>query len=312
MLLLSSWTMTNPPGSFLRSPRGFQPLHFAGGVMPAPHRRTRGCASLVALATMDLTIFGQHLLDPYFIAGAYTVSLGTALILVLLERRLWTEAWQREFVKPETRSLYLSAVRANLLNYLVLAPAAKGVATAWMLSQGSYLPDFVSMAGLLACQAIGYALAHAWMHLPDNYQWTGHKYHHRFNDKTFVRPVSANATTWVEFLIAYAIPFVIGTALFRPSRVATDAVILAVSFANLCIHTPCDVLPMSWAPGFLVSNSKHFFHHEKDVTRFLSAPVLDLDWALGLKSRRKGEGKRKELPAPLVQHPQQDTKGEEG
>jgi hypothetical protein len=61
-----------------------------------------------------------------------------------------------------------------------------------------------------------------------------------------------------------------------------------------------------------VSNSKHFFHHEKDVTRFFSAPVLDLDWALGLTSIRKREVKRKELPAPRVQHPQQDTKGEEG
>ena len=257
---------------------------------PQPQRwflGRRSCAAaFTPLAKPDLTIFGQDMLDPSFIASAYTVSVATAVLLILLERRLWTAAWRREFVQPSTRSLYFSAVRANLLNYLILAPVAKGVSTAWVLSQGSFLPDPIAAVGVLVCQAVGYALAHAWMHSPANYRWTGHKYHHQFNEKTFVRPVSANATTWVEFALAYAVPFVVGIALFRPSRIAADAVILAVSLANLCIHTPADVLPMQWAPKLLVSNDKHFFHHERDVTRFLSAPILDVDSALGLTGSR--------------------------
>ena len=181
---------------------------------PRPQRwflRRRSCAAaFTPLAKPDLTIFGQDMLDPSFIASAYTVSVATAVLLILLERRLWTAAWRREFVQPSTRSLYFSAVRANLLNYLILAPVAKGVSTAWVLSQGSFLPDPIAAVGVLVCQAIGYALAHAWMHSPANYRWTGHKYHHQFNEKTFVRPVSANATTWVEFSLAYAVPFVVG------------------------------------------------------------------------------------------------------
>jgi hypothetical protein len=32
-----------------------------------------------------------------------------------------------------------------------------------------------------------------------------------------------------------------------------------------------------WAPPGLVSNWKHLYHHEKDKTKFFSAPIIDLD-----------------------------------
>jgi hypothetical protein len=39
--------------------------------------------------------------------------------------------------------------------------------------------------------------------------------------------------------------------------------------------------------GFLVTNTKHLYHHERDVTKFMSAPILDLDRPLGLKRAGK-------------------------
>ena len=280
----------SPAGLCWQAPTGATGAcrRFAGGAC-RPSPLSAGAAPPVALA-----LFGQDVLDPAFVAGAYTVSFGTACLLVAFEALLWDDAWRRELEdKPGVRELYASAVRANLLNYLVLAPAGKGTATAWVLAMGHTLPSWVSLPGLLMCQAVGYALAHDFMHRPANYAWTGHKFHHRFDGNTFVRPISANAVTWVEFLIAYVIPLVAGIVVFRPSKPVADAVILAVSFANLCIHTPQRILPMPWAPRWLVTNDKHLFHHEQDVTRYFSAPIFDLDGPLRLTRRaRTREGRQ--------------------
>ena len=221
-----------------------------------------------------------------FILGAYSVSAFTFCFLLAFETMLWDQSWRAEFEKPRTRALWWSGVRSSLLNYVFLAPAAKGLATAFVMSRAApYLNPCLAFPGVLLCQAVGYALAHEFMHRPQHYRWTGHQYHHQFNEKTFVRPISANAVTAVEFLIAYAIPLMVGIVLFRPSPVVADSIICAVSLANLCIHTPEKVLPMRCAPPGLVSNRKHLYHHQVDVTRFLSAPIIDLDdWlrSLGL------------------------------
>jgi sterol desaturase/sphingolipid hydroxylase (fatty acid hydroxylase superfamily) len=246
----------------------------------ARRRKLRQPAAAMSMPTL----FGQELTYG-FMLGAYTVSIGTAFFLVVLERLLWDDAWKEQFAQPHTSAMYWSGLRANLLNYLLLAPAAKGIATAWVMSQAAYLHPCIAFPGTLLCQAVGYALAHNWMHRPENYRWTGHRYHHQFHNKSFLRPISANAVTWVEFLIAYAIPLMAGIVLFRPSPVVTNAVILTVSFANLCIHTPETLLPMNWAPSFMVSNRKHFYHHNVDGTKFLSAPIADLDKVLGLRTK---------------------------
>lgn len=231
------------------------------------------------------TLVGQEITIS-FILGAYTVSIGTACVLLLLELLLWDEEWKRQFAQPNIRALYWSGVRTNLLNYLLLAPAAKGLATAWVASQaGAYTNAAVAFVGLLACQAVGYGLVHEWMHRPENYSWTGHKFHHRFNDKTFVRPISANAVTWIEFVAAYAIPLMAGILICRPAPLVADLVILSVSLANLVIHTPEKVLSMRGAPTVLVTNKKHLYHHQVDSAKFFSAPILDLDRVLGLRDR---------------------------
>jgi hypothetical protein len=245
-------------------------------------------------------LFGQEVTGG-FILGAYQVSIFTFCFLFASETMLWDQSWRAEFEKSRTRALWWSGVRSSLLNYLFLAPAAKGLATAFVMSRTvPYLNPCLAFPGVLLCQAVGYAAAHEFMHRPQHYKWTGHYYHHQFNEKTFVRPISANAVTPVEFLIAYAIPLMAGIVLFRPSPGVADAVIFAVSLANLCIHTPERVLPMHrWAPPGLVSNRKHLYHHEKDTTKFFSAPIIDLDdWLrLGLpvaeSPRRKGESPRR-------------------
>ena len=73
-----------------------------------------------------------------------------------------------------------------------------------------------------------------------------------------------------------------GVAIFKPNVETARDVTLIISATNLLIHTPSRVLPMDAMPSWLVTNLKHFHHHEKDGRRHYSAPILDLDSVLGL------------------------------
>jgi len=55
-----------------------------------------------------------------------------------------------------------------------------------------------------------------------------------------------------------------------------DAVILTVSCANLCIHTPPDAFPMTWAPGLTQKLKSQYIVplHSKD-TSIASAYFLE-------------------------------------
>lgn len=163
----------------------------------------------------------------------------------------------------------------------LVVPIAKGIVTAWVNSRGNPRPWYISFVGMLAIQSLGYAFAHWFMHRPKIYWWT-HKYHHRFNDKSFVRPISANAVTLAEFVIAYVFPIVAGIMICRPSARVADAIITIISFTNLLIHTPESVLPTNWLPDWFMTNKKHFYHHEKDVKKYYSAPIFDIDRWVGL------------------------------
>jgi len=164
-------------------------------------------------------------------------------------------------------------------------------------SSESNFPSYVAIPGVFITQGFGYALAHAWMHTPSNY-WI-HKYHHQYSEQSFVRPVSANTVTNTEFMIAYALPIVTGLVVFKPKINDVWWVTMTISTTNLLIHTPAEHLNMKWMPSWMITNDKHFFHHEKNVRVHYSAPIIDWDWLLGIgqpiehkdekKSTKKGK-----------------------
>jgi len=137
-------------------------------------------------------------------------------------------------------------------------------------SSGDFYPRYVSLPGVLGTQAVGYACAHAWMHRTENY-WI-HKYHHSFSEQSFVRPISANSVTVTEFVVAYALPIVLGTILFRPDVWTMRVSACIISTSNLLIHTPPSILPMDWLPTWAVTNLKHFHHHEKVSSYTMCTP----------------------------------------
>ena len=50
-------------------------------------------------------------------------------------------------------------------------------------------------------------------------------------------------------------------------QIAVWVLVATISLTNLLIHTDMDCVPMGWAPDWMVTNIKHFHHHEKDVKK---------------------------------------------
>ena len=69
------------------------------------------------ILSTPITIFGQDFTEAAFIKQQYIVPMATAIPMMILEKVLWDDAWQIKFEKRQNRSLYFSAIRANLLNY---------------------------------------------------------------------------------------------------------------------------------------------------------------------------------------------------
>ena len=220
-----------------------------------------------------------------FIYSCFTLSMFTACALVFFEWLCWDKKWTERLTRtPTLRKMYLQAVWTNLFHYSVIGPLSYAFAIITCLELGDSYPDHISIPGVLMTQAVGYALAHSFMHIPSNY-WM-HKFHHSYNEKTFVRPIAANSTTVAEFLVAYAILIVTGIIVFRPRVEVVFYIVASISFTNLCIHTPMSFLNMKWAPDWVVTNDKHFSHHEKDLRMHYSAPIFDLDYILGIGMKR--------------------------
>jgi len=93
-------------------------------------------------------------------------------------------------------------------------------------------------------------------------------------------------------MTAYCLPIIIGVALFHPSANAMYLVTTILSYFNLAVHTPTTTLVGSMSkhyPSWMMTSTKHFYHHEKDVLAHFSAPFLDLDGVLGLAKSKPQE-----------------------
>mmetsp|Transcript_13823 Transcript_13823/g.20374 ORF Transcript_13823/g.20374 Transcript_13823/m.20374 type:complete len:240 (-) Transcript_13823:17-736(-) len=213
--------------------------------------------------------------DFQFIQDSFAVSLTTVVVMVLLEAMTWDEKWRQQWKEEKIRKLYFQAILSNAFHFFVIGPAAYGLASAFISWMGKCNPSYVSIPGSLLVQGFGYTLVHSWMHIPSNY-WI-HKYHHGYNEHSFVRPITANAVAVLEFILAYMLTNVVAVVVFRPGASDMYYIVMSVSMANLLIHTSPETIPMGFLPTFLCSNIKHSYHHEDNVRAYYSAPIFDFD-----------------------------------
>eukprot|EP00605_Chrysophyceae_sp_TOSAG23-4_P002799 GSChrysophyteH1.ASY1.ANO1.3083.1 assembled CDS len=233
-----------------------------------------------AIEAIKLIAAGPKHWDYNFIKDCYSLSFWSAVAIIILEFMTWDAKWKKKMEDQKIYDLYKQGILSTGFHFAVIGPAAYALSYWVILQQPSPFEWYISVPGVFLIQALGYASAHAWMHRPENY-WI-HKMHHQYNEKSFVRPLSANTVTVTEFTIAYALPIVTGLIIFRPSITDMWYVTMSISMFNLAIHTPSDKFSMNWAPSWMVTNNKHFRHHEKDVRVHYSAPIFDLDWILNI------------------------------
>lgn len=218
---------------------------------------------------------------PFFLE-CFQLSGLTLTVLIMTEYLTWSKLWKAQYDKDiKVRNLYWEGWKANLIHYFVIGPLAYGAALLFITRFVTPWPLYIALPGVLLTQAVGYATAHRFMHRKENY-WM-HKYHHQYNESTFVRPLAANSVTLAEFSLAYVAPIVTGALLFRPSSTVLFITTTLISMTNLMIHTPLELLPMSsYLPDMFVTNEKHFHHHQKNQMAHYSAPIFDLDGVLGM------------------------------
>lgn len=205
-------------------------------------------------------------------------SFSLFVALVLGEASLWSPEWNARFKREEgIRRLYWSAIRSNSLHILVHGPIAFILARILMELRENHYPWWISLSGLVLCQAVGYAYGHKWMHERENYESTGHKYHHSFHEGTFLHPISAFAVSPTELWFSYIMPLAVGLIVFNAGPFVLFGTTAVVALMNLAIHTPPSALPMAkYLPARFSTNSKHFEHHNLHHVH-LSAPILDVD-----------------------------------
>ena len=201
---------------------------------------------------------------PTGLLDGYGVGVATVLFTVLLEAiSLPTVKAIRRTV--DGRQLYARAVRANVVNNLLIGPPTY-CAGVTLLGAAERLPVAAGLRlGMLMTvgHAVGYYFAHRAMHTRLLF-WT-HRFHHSFNE--LVSPVAANAVSPWEYGGAYMLPFFILTPVVRPDALAAVFAGCAVSFANLLIHTPALAAISEMLPDAACSTAGHLQHHKQYLRR---------------------------------------------
>ena len=202
------------------------------------------------------------------IMSALTVAL--TLFLELCSLSAVRGVWH----KKGGQTLYAQGMIANVVNNCILGPAAyELVNNTWMSPPFSFNARLRMIGYILIGHAIGYYLAHRWMHTRAMY-WA-HRFHHKFN--TFVTPTTANAVSLAEYTIAYMLPFIAGAALLKPDRFSMFFSVMIISLNNLLIHTPklADA-SAAYLPSLFVSTADHLEHHKRLTTHY-AAPTISVD-----------------------------------
>ena len=214
----------------------------------------------------------------------WLITIGTVSLTAMLE--LVSLKHVKSICESESgRKLYLQGVLMNFLNNIVLGPLAYQLVNEFFMAKEcpSAFSQCVMVLGILFGQALGYYLAHRWMHTPAMY-WT-HSFHHKFNK--YVVPVTANAVSIYEYAIAYMLPFIAGSAVLGPDRGSMAISVCIISLNNLLIHTPALAdLSAELVPWFFVSTADHIEHHRRLTTNY-AAPTISIDRLLAAVSETK-------------------------
>lgn len=194
-------------------------------------------------------------------------TLVATVVLELLSFRTVYKLWQI----PENRALYRTAVLANLFLHAVLGIPVYVVAVQFFTVARDVVHSGRTM-GIVVVHGVLYYNIHQMFHAyPSLYKY--HRFHHRFN--AIITPVSANAVSLVEYMVAYVFPFIPAAGLIRPSPKEVKYAVLLITIFNLIVHTPW--LTQVWWPPFLVSPANHFEHHARLTTNY-AAPIINIDW----------------------------------
>lgn len=199
--------------------------------------------------------------------GASVFSVG-----ILMDRFISYNEYKQLIEEEKNRQLYSDGMKAVKINLLVITPISYSIATKTIISYETLSFQLLDCILVIFIHNFGYFLTHKLMH---NYQlmYKWHSFHHKFDN--ILIPSIGNATSKIEFILAYIITsFVAGYAV-RPNEITFITSICIISFFNLCIH--CEQLKnICWIPGFVTPLEHHQHHNSK--TKKYSGSIVKYDW----------------------------------
>lgn len=204
-----------------------------------------------------------------YFTGFY-IGLFSLLIIIILDILSYN------YIKHVNVYLYMKALLFNIFHLLILSPVLYTFTSKYLCSVETqqFGVQCIKCFCILYTQSVLYYYIHILMHKPDIYSFI-HKFHHQFN--TFVVPISANAVTIQEYLLAYMFPIIISAYIFSPDYITLNISILFISLSNILIHTPIFRYISMIIPDFLVNTDKHMTHHKMNNKHY-SAPIINWDY----------------------------------
>jgi len=219
------------------------------------------------------------MIDPdLFVASlweALPVVIATILVTAALELTCIPtvkQVWKQKGGKQ----LYLSAIWVNFFNHFVLGLPIYATSVQLFASDRESFQWWRSL-GVLLMHSAQYYTVHKSFH-QSKFLYQFHSFHHKF--KLHTPPVSANAVSFVEYMLAYILPFAVASIALQPTTLELRVATGIISLCNLLIHTPwLDDATASLWPVFWVRPAQHQTHHAKVNVNY-SAPTFNVDWLM--------------------------------
>jgi sterol desaturase/sphingolipid hydroxylase (fatty acid hydroxylase superfamily) len=220
--------------------------------------------------------FGYAAIDEHTNAAVKIILLTVAVTVVLEVISLDTV--KGVLKQPDGKSLYLKALLANLVNHVLIGIPVYIIAASVFCTKDTLTPfqQFLAVMNIFLLHSIMYYSIHRAFHEYPHLYRRFHRFHHRFN--THVPPISANAVTPLEYLVAYVTPFAVALIVKRCDAWSLSFSITIISICNLLVHTPkLEAWSQKWMPAWLVSTNDHLNHHRKLNTKYAS-PTFNIDY----------------------------------
>jgi sterol desaturase/sphingolipid hydroxylase (fatty acid hydroxylase superfamily) len=224
----------------------------------------------------SIAAFGFAAIDEYT-NGAVNIVLLTVAVTLVLEV-ISLDTVRRVLKQPDGKSLYLKALLANLVNHVFIGIPIYIIAASILCTKDTLTPfqQFLAVMNIWLVHSVMYYSIHRTFHEYPHLYIKFHSFHHRFN--THVPPISANAVTPGEYLVAYVIPFGVALVVKRTDLWSLSFGTTVMSICNLLVHTPkLEAWSEEWMPAWLVSTNDHLNHHRKLNTKYAS-PTFNIDY----------------------------------